>query len=409
MSKKNIFAFLTIGIAIVLIILTYKSGHLSGTASSSLIDDPGYMALSIQENGNEKALDQAAIRASREAIGLDDGTLEMVKSAENGNFCFDSLLPEEQTLYAEVLTVVNKHAENVIVSTTDADQLQKVVQCVFNDHPEIYWIDGYSFTKHTKNNQVVYLSFSGKYEYSLQECKDFQRRIDSYISRCFGGISKSASDYDKVKYVYEYLIDNTDYVEGAPNDQNILSVFLNGQSVCQGYSKATQYLLIRLGVPCTLVTGTVTGGQGHAWNLVNIDGAYYYLDTTWGDSSYNLNDQRIDLMINYEYLNVTTDELCKTHVIDSIVTMPRCVATADNYYVKEKLLFDKYDSKKLGRAFSKAYQSGEKALTIKCSDYQVYSEMLTKLIDGQEIFEYLKGESVTYSLSESDLTINFWL
>ena len=59
---------------------------------------------------------------------------------------------------------------------------------------------------------------------------------------------KEGSDYEKALYVFKKLIDEVDYVEDSADNQNIISVFLNHETICQGYAYATQYLLEKLGV-----------------------------------------------------------------------------------------------------------------------------------------------------------------
>ena len=84
--------------------------------------------------------------------------------------------------------------------------------------------------------------------------------------------------------------------------------FLNGETVCQGYACATQYLLRLLNIQCAIVTGKADG-DAHAWNLVRMDGDYYYLDTTSGNSRYYGKDRSAEKYVNYNYLGITSEEI----------------------------------------------------------------------------------------------------
>jgi len=358
--------------------------------------------------------EETQLEAAREAIGITQEQLEQTMAEQAGKYAYETMDESYRLLYAELLLIMQKQGENIKVSTNDSDILQYVFQCVYNDHPEIYWVDGYSYVRHTRGDEILYLTFTGKYTYSLEEIRVNQIYIDQYKATCFAYIPNNASEYEKVKHVYEYIIENTDYVISARDNQNILSVFLYGESVCQGYAKATQYLLNELGVACTMVVGRVHSGEGHAWNLVQIDGAYYYVDTTWGDASYIIEGEAASeaaMPVSYEYLNITTEQLQLTHVIENVVPMPHCMETANNYYVRENLYLTAYDTAVLGNMFDTAYAEGADSVTFKCADSNVFSFVCDELIGNQQIFNFLHSEttSVVYSVSEEQLTLSFWL
>ncbi|MDO4474882.1 MAG: transglutaminase domain-containing protein [Eubacteriales bacterium] len=93
-----------------------------------------------------------------------------------------------------------------------------------------------------------------------------------------------ASEYEKVKAVYDYMCSNVDYdYSGDNSDRTRFSAYgamINNRCVCQGYALAVYRLLLTLGVDCRLISGTGCG-EAHAWNIVKIGGSYYNVDATW--------------------------------------------------------------------------------------------------------------------------------
>lgn len=349
---------------------------------------------------------------------LSPENVDELRLRQSGNYAFDNLLPEQQVVYTEILQILQNFEKDLTISLIDPEEIGKIFQCVLNDHPEIFYVEGYTYTKYTENDQVVEITFSGTYTMDQEEASARQVQIDQYVNECLNGISIEATDYEKVKYIYEYIIFHTEYNLEAQDNQNICSVFIGKESVCQGYAKATQYLLNKLGVPTAMVTGTVTQGEGHAWNLSLIEGNYYFIDTTWGDASYQSEETGAEdtwtmnlPSINYDYLCVTTDQLCKTHVIDNVVPLPRCVSWEQNYYVKEDAYFTEYDEARLSSLFQKGYESGSNYITLKCSSKEVYTQMKEQLIEQQNIFKFLQNSDgqVAYADNEVQLSLSFWL
>lgn len=374
----------------------------------------------IQVEGNQveegnRSLSGDDFERAREEIGLSEAGMIGLLEAQSGNYYFEQLDSSEKTLYVECYQILAMQAQEILISTLDADILQRVYQCVINDHPEFFYLNGYTYTQYTRNEEIQYITFSGRYTYDAKEVEKRQRLIDAEMENLIDGLL-GYDEYETVKRVYENLILSTDYSMDSPDNQNICSVFLDKKSVCNGYAKAAQYLLNDLGIPCIIINGA-TNGEPHAWNIVEIDGAYYHMDTTWGDPSYYSStdsEKEGAPNIDYSYLCVTDAEIGKNHTIDQEFTLPACTATKDNYFVREGHYLDGYEEGRIKAIFEEAKAQGKNTVTIKVSDGQVYQDIYHNLIENQKIFDYFgtyeaDGEyKIAYSGNEEMGTLSFW-
>ena len=405
--------------AALLMALLLAACHLTGCSATEFLSEvPGTMQVKPYGSEEQTAEQNSEKEAEREKEA------ESISFLSEDAFCFsyESLSAEEKLWYQDIEQALGSMTEKVRLSeeglTAGLNEgcIDKIFQCVLIDHPEIFYVDGYTYTKYSRGEKTVAIDFSGNYQLTPSEAAFRKTKIEQEAEKLLAGLPLPSSDYDKVKYVFETIIRNTEYDLNAPDNQNIYSVFVGGASVCQGYAKATQYLLNRLGVDCTLVQGKVENGEGHAWNLVRVDGSFYYVDTTWGDASYQREDGQDAQMqflpeINYDYLCVTTGQLLRTHTLENVVPLPECVDTAANYYVRQGALFDSYDREQMKRLFEESVAGGSRDVTIKCADMECYNQMKKVLIEEQEIFDYLpEGEaSVSYAHNEKQLSLTFWV
>ena len=331
-------------------------------------------------------------------------------------YAYTQLSESERELYRVILDGLLACASDVPVELVDEDAFDTVFQCVMDDHPEIFYVDGYTFIKYTKGDTLTGNAFSGSYVYDQTEIAARQERIEEKTKEILDGLPAGGGEYEKVKYVYEYLVTHTEYVQGSEDNQNICSVFLNGETVCQGYAKAAQYLFREMEIDSVFVSGQVNGSEDHVWNLVKIDGDWYHVDITWGDASYVSAAEAAGFdgklpEINYEYLCIPDSQILRTHSIRSVVPIPACDSMEANYYVREGAYFTEADMEKAAALFARAYENGTEYVTLKCADQAVYTEMERCLIAEQQVFRYLHTSdgTVAYTTNEKELHMSFWL
>lgn len=342
--------------------------------------------------------------------------MQPAQTPETG-YAYSLLNEEEKALYLQMLQSITGFSRETELTTLKPELLEPVFNSVLADHPEIFYVDGYTYTKHTLGEEIHKITFTARYTLTQEETEQRKKGIEAYIETALSGIHSGMDDYQKIKYIYDYMIEHTDYRLDSPENQTVCSVFLYGESVCQGYAKAFQLLCSRLGIPAVLVTGEVKNGEAHAWDLVQSDGEWYYVDPTWGDAFYLMGDDdpawqgKKRPSVNYDYLLVTTQQLLRTHTIDNFFPLPACTAMKDNYYVREDAYFDTVDEEKLTRLFDRGYEEQKSIVTLKCANADIYGQMKQMLLDDQEIFTYLKndGSSAAYVDTPEQYTLSFWL
>ena len=122
-------------------------------------------------------------------------------------------------------------------------------------------------------------------------------------------IHDQMTDYERVRAIYEYLVlsvhyDYDAYFGLADRDNTcyfLEGVFEAGRAVCDGKSKAFVLLCGIEGIPCVRDFGaSATGGAGHAWNYVQLDGVWYLYDTTEGDIRYKVESGGIGEYLGYD-------------------------------------------------------------------------------------------------------------
>ena len=162
-------------------------------------------------------------------------------------YYYQQLPTEQRQVYQEILEGVRNHTEEIYVHNADVDETNQIFQKLMKDQPDIFWCDG-TATATTYKGTESYTVLKPKYFYTAEESQKMQTAIMQAAEKWLADLDADADDYRKILYVYEKIVDEVEYDESAPDNQNIYSVFVNQKSVCAGYSKATQYLLERLGV-----------------------------------------------------------------------------------------------------------------------------------------------------------------
>lgn len=105
-------------------------------------------------------------------------------------------------------------------------------------------------------------------------------------------ITPEMTEREKLRAIHDYIIlncayDYENYLASTIPEESYLAygALIKHVAVCQGYSAAFNLLCRKVGIPSLTLSGRTPGYDydNHAWNMVLLDGAIYFIDVTSDD------------------------------------------------------------------------------------------------------------------------------
>lgn len=233
---------------------------------------------------------------------------------------YAALNTNEKDLYKQIYANVTQLKRTFVpVTEINKDDISEIIESVTNDHPELFWLDleyTYRYTKDGICRQIT-LKFNKLYD----NYEENRNKVESEVNYIVSKANRLSNNYEKEKYVHNYLINKIDYNLNASYNQTIYSALINNSTVCAGYAKAFQYIMMRMNIPTYYVTGR-SSGERHAWNITYIYDGFYNIDLTWDDAANN----------HYMFFNLTDSAFSSSHKRSDIsLNLPTCTSTRYSY------------------------------------------------------------------------------
>ena len=216
----------------------------------------------------------------------------------------DNLEKRKETFTIHYLTT------NVFFAAQVNNELDKMLYYASEDELSVSCTDGdyirWSVCALGNNTALEPDAYSGGYLYYTIEARfDYystaaqEAEVDKVVNNFVANIdTNSLTDYQVIKEIHDFICDSTTYDDDAidyldrTNDLgpykyawSSYGAFLKGACVCQGYAVAFYRLCKELGYSVRFVSS-----YGHAWNIVGLDGKYYFVDATWDDGAIDEGD-----------------------------------------------------------------------------------------------------------------------
>lgn len=191
---------------------------------------------------------------------------------------------QEKKIYDQIYNAIKKNEDTVIIDVNEnkidvskfaTKTFKKIKNILSLDHPELINVSTIIITSKKENQIIININYILNKNDYVPQVINIQQMINELKEQ-----TKEMDDYNKVKFVYEWFYNNTEYkVKKGNATYSTKECFINRKCDNHTYAKTIQIVLQNLNINSILAIGTFNN-KYHEWNIVKINNKYYYYDQT---------------------------------------------------------------------------------------------------------------------------------
>lgn len=197
----------------------------------------------------------------------------------------ESNLEQAKEAIHKGLTNMSESIQLVQYQITE-QQFSNLYDAILREDPWLFYVEGCTY--HANKNGIV-VDMIPRNTYDKATVQSMREELTQSMQAALSCIDPTMTATEKVVQIHNYLAltcayDYENYQQDTiPRDSyTAYGALVKRKAVCQGYSLAFELLMQQLGIPCAIVESDT---MNHAWNAVQLDGAWYHVDVTWDDSA----------------------------------------------------------------------------------------------------------------------------
>ena len=256
---------------------------LSINGLSVLAATPEEVMAEEEEKSNEDELKTVS-------LDLEEKTLQLGAFPEGEESVLDPQTEEEKEklegAYKAIHDGIRRREENIDLSAYELtpEEVEELTAAVLNEEPGFFYVEGaaVAYEEASGITSVESILYGVKTDEELAE-------YEAAVAKALSGVKEGWTDFQKIAYIHDYLVMHCRYDHGDRDSRNrdAYGAMVNQLAVCVGYAYAFTDLMKRLNIEAAKVG---SADMGHAWNIVKLDGEWFYVDCTFDDPDYHTTD-----------------------------------------------------------------------------------------------------------------------